>query len=373
MKRVRTATAVIALFGLGAAPAFLLGDAVASDLPTVSVSVDVPTDAVPTVSVPDLPVPDIEPDPSDPTQPVEDAVSGVSDGAGSAVGGGGGGSGLVGGDGSGLPSTGGGGSGALGGVVSDSGLGGSANGGGSKAGRDGRGARGGHHAGRSPRVTSFETRPSRFKTRGDDHRGTKLRYRLTRAGLVRFTVFRLAPSCERVGSFLRKGRRGLNEAWFAGRVNGRPLSPGTYKIVARPLGRARGATESDRFVVVAPSDSVASAEAQPSVCGSGADWGAGSGASGRSDAAALRADPGGSLDPADGGAIPTSVDADPADAGDGAGGVAQFRESSPGVLGGGNDEVPLALVLAFCIAVGSLVPFLAYVGARDLRRRLRGQ
>ena len=45
-----------------------------------------------------------------------------------------------------------------------------------------------------------ETRPPRFKTRGDDHRGTTLRYRLTHAGLVRFTVFRLA-------SHVRAGRR----------------------------------------------------------------------------------------------------------------------------------------------------------------------
>lgn len=316
--------AALGLLGLGALPALALGESSVPPLPSVTtptlpvppLPVPVPTIPAPGVPAPDVPAPDVPDSPELPAAPASDAPSG--DGASESS------------SGSRTPARG-----------------------------EGRG-----------HVTSVETHPPRFKTRGDDHRGTTLRYRLTHAGLVRFTVFRLSPTCERVGSFLRTGQRGLNETRFSGRVDGRPLSPGTYRIEARPVGRGDAATESDRFVVVAPSDSVASASAQPSTC---APSGNGSDATSTGDGdAAVLVGGGGLDDSSDRKSQSAGGDGARDEGGGDEGGVAQFRESSPGVVGG-EDEFPLALVLAFGVAVGSLLAFLVWVGARDLKGRLRSQ
>jgi hypothetical protein len=331
----------LGLLGLGALPALALGESSVPPLPSVTtptlpvppVPVPTPTIPAPDVPAPDVPAPDVPVSPELPAAPASDAPSADSVTSGP------------------VSSTGG----------SPSGDGASESSSGSRAPARGEG-RG--------RVTSVETRPPRFKTRGDDHRGTTLRYRLTHAGLVRFTVFRLAPTCERVGSFLRTGQRGQNETRFSGRVDGRPLSPGTYRIEARPVGRGDAATESDRFVVVAPSESVASASAQPSTCapsGNGSD----ATSTGDGDAAVLVGGRG-SDDSSDRKSRSAGGDYARDEGGGEEGGVAQFRESSPGVVGG-EDEFPLALVLAFAVAVGSLLAFLAWVGARDLKGRLRSQ
>ena len=44
------------------------------------------------------------------------------------------------------------------------------------------------------------------------------------------------PSCERVGSFAVRGRAGINRIPFRGRVRGRPLPDGTYRLRVRPKG-----------------------------------------------------------------------------------------------------------------------------------------
>jgi hypothetical protein len=356
-RRASIAAAALGLLGLGAAPAFLLSDATASGLPSVSV----PSNVVPTVSVPTVTLPAAVPTVPDPTQPVE--VPNVSPGGN-------------GGDGpsltesaSGLAGTASGQSSGDSGAFSAGDGSADTSGGSGSAGRTAERDRREDRARARPRVSSFETRPHRFKTRGDDHRGTTLRYRLSRAGLVRFTVFRLAPTCERVGSFVRMGQRGANETPFSGRVKGRPLPAGTYKIVARPVGRGRASTESDRFVVVAPSDSVGSARAAPSACVPGASGSPED--SGGEHGDAVLAGLGtfdGPTDPDK--SRPAGHGGDAGEAGGDEGAVAQFRESSPGVLGG-SDDVPLPLVLAFCVLLGSLVALLAYFGVRDLTGRLR--
>ena len=348
----------LGLLGLGAVPALALGESSLPPVPSVTtptLPVPVPPVPTPTVPAPDVPAPDVPaPDVPAPDVPAADGPNSPDLPAAPA---------------SDAPSA----DSVTSGPVSSTG--GSPSGDGASESSSGRraAARGGGPGTGRGRVTSVETHPSRFKTRGDDHRGTTLRYRLTRAGLVRFTVFRLSPSCERVGSFRRMGKRGLNETRFSGRVDGRPLSPGTYRIEARPVGRGDAATERDRFVVVAPSDSVASASAQPSTCAP-SESGSDATSTGDRDAAVLMG-AGGSNGSNDGTSRPAGGDGareERGSSGGDEGGVAQFRESSPGVIGV-EDEVALAFLLAFGIVVASLLAFLAYVGARDLMGRLRGQ
>ena len=54
-----------------------------------------------------------------------------------------------------------------------------------------------------------------------------------RAGRVIFTVNQVSPQCFGVGHFSVRARAGLNRVRFAGRVHGRELGPGTYKISIR--------------------------------------------------------------------------------------------------------------------------------------------
>jgi hypothetical protein len=94
--------------------------------------------------------------------------------------------------------------------------------------------------------------------------GTKVTYTLNQAASVRFTVTqaqsgrrgsrgrcvaptrrnRTARRCTRVvtlsGSFTRTGNAGTNTFRFTGRIGGKRLKPGTYKLVATP--KANGQT-----------------------------------------------------------------------------------------------------------------------------------
>ncbi len=66
--------------------------------------------------------------------------------------------------------------------------------------------------------------------------GTTLVFKLSRPATLRFTIVRVYPSCERVGSFAVRGRAGVNRIPFRGRVRGRPLPDGTYRLRVRPKG-----------------------------------------------------------------------------------------------------------------------------------------
>ncbi len=105
--------------------------------------------------------------------------------------------------------------------------------------------------------------------------GTKVSYRLSEAASVRFTVERaragrrvgrrcLAPTranrkrpkCTRftaaAGSFTHSGKPGANSFRFSGRIGGRKLAPGAYRLVAVPTDAAgnRGAAIRRAFTVV---------------------------------------------------------------------------------------------------------------------------
>jgi hypothetical protein len=66
--------------------------------------------------------------------------------------------------------------------------------------------------------------------------GTTLVFKLLRPALLRFTIVRVYPTCERVGSFAVRGRPGVNRVPFRGRLRGRPLPDGTYRLRVRPKG-----------------------------------------------------------------------------------------------------------------------------------------
>jgi hypothetical protein len=116
-------------------------------------------------------------------------------------------------------------------------------------------------------------RPAAFRRAPRSRRraGATVRYRLTTAARVRFTVEREArgrrvrgrcveprrsnrrrPRCVRFvavrGSFTHDGAAGANSLRFSGRVGGRRLSPGRYRLTATPAGGGRAATASFRIV-----------------------------------------------------------------------------------------------------------------------------
>jgi hypothetical protein len=79
-------------------------------------------------------------------------------------------------------------------------------------------------------------------------RQTTLSFVLSRPAVVEFIILRIAPDCRTVGRFRVPGRAGLNRVRFRGRLNGRPLAPGTYRIRARALRGGRALAET-RIVI----------------------------------------------------------------------------------------------------------------------------
>ena len=71
--------------------------------------------------------------------------------------------------------------------------------------------------------------------------GTTLVFTLKKGTVVRFTIVRVYPSCERIGSFRVRAHAGINRVRFRGRLGGRPLAEGTYRVVAQARGQERAA------------------------------------------------------------------------------------------------------------------------------------
>lgn len=85
-----------------------------------------------------------------------------------------------------------------------------------------------------PRVKHFHGSRTWIGTSGKKgRRTTTLTFVLSRPATVVFTVQRLSPDCRTVGHFTVRGHAGLNRVRFAGRVDRRQLSAGTYRITAR--------------------------------------------------------------------------------------------------------------------------------------------
>jgi hypothetical protein len=64
-------------------------------------------------------------------------------------------------------------------------------------------------------------------------------FRLARTTPVSFTVTQVSPVCGVAGKFMVHGHPGVNRVRFNGKVQGRQLAPGTYRIDARTRGSAR--------------------------------------------------------------------------------------------------------------------------------------
>jgi hypothetical protein len=91
-------------------------------------------------------------------------------------------------------------------------------------------------ASRSPaRASRTVVRP------GHKNGGTTLIFRLTRPATLRITIFRVYPSCKRIGSFSVRTHAGVNRVRFRGRMRGRALPPGGYRLVVRARGAERDA------------------------------------------------------------------------------------------------------------------------------------
>jgi hypothetical protein len=134
-----------------------------------------------------------------------------------------------------------------------------------------------------PRITSYRLsntvlRPAPFGASWRAARvriGTNVSFTLSEPGSVRFTVDRSTtgrsvkgkcvkttstnrskPSCKRwavvKGSFKVTGKKGLNKIEFRGRIGGRALSRGRYRLNARETDRAanRSLTRRTAFTVV---------------------------------------------------------------------------------------------------------------------------
>jgi hypothetical protein len=278
------------LLSLGVAPTLALADDPIGGAPSITVP------SVPEPPIPDPPTPPPLPDLPLPDLPVPDPGTGGGDG-GSGGDGNGGSSG-------GSPDAGGivdvvetvidpgSGSGSVGSQAGDAapivGTTSAASATGSSAPSSGRGRRDESRASRTPdprsRATSFDVRPRKFKARGKDrkNRGTTLVFHLTRASLVRFTIYEIWPGCELEGSFLRAGQKGTNRIAFSGRLQGEPLAPGTYRVVVKPVGsNPDRSTQHSTFAIVPPRGSPQETAVQASTCRPAeATYTAGSGATG---------------------------------------------------------------------------------------------
>ena len=124
---------------------------------------------------------------------------------------------------------------AAGGTGSGSGGSGStASGSGSTAsGPAGSAAAGAATSQQGPRVVRLGVSRSWIRSTGRKSRATTLTFVLWKAHRVVFTITQVSPACVGIGHFTVKGHRGVNRIRFRGRVHGRPLHPGTYRISVR--------------------------------------------------------------------------------------------------------------------------------------------
>ncbi|MGZ8794281.1 MAG: hypothetical protein ACXW0F_06535 [Gaiellaceae bacterium] len=87
-------------------------------------------------------------------------------------------------------------------------------------------------------ISRFRTSRKFVLTTGSESaRGVWITFWLSRPGTVVVLVDELAPDCRYVGKFLARGRAGQNSVRFRGRLRGRQLEAGTYRLTAHPRGR----------------------------------------------------------------------------------------------------------------------------------------
>ena len=106
-------------------------------------------------------------------------------------------------------------------------------------------------------LSALKLRPSRFHVKGvrASRRGTRIRYSLSEAATTRFRIERkrtvrrggrrIARFVKLRGSFSHRDRAGANSVRFRGKLRGRALKPGRYRLVAVARDAA-GASSSTR-------------------------------------------------------------------------------------------------------------------------------
>jgi hypothetical protein len=93
-------------------------------------------------------------------------------------------------------------------------------------------------------------RASRWVVRpGRKNGGTVVVFKLPRAALLRLTVVRVFPTCKLMGSFRIRAHAGVNRVPFRGRVRGRALPAGTYRLLVHAEGARAHAAEVTIVVV----------------------------------------------------------------------------------------------------------------------------
>jgi len=104
-------------------------------------------------------------------------------------------------------------------------------------------------------------------------KATTIVFRLARPAVVNFTVVRVFPTCERLGVFRVRAHAGVNRVPFRGRLHGRPLSEGTYRLLVRARGRRADAAAVKIVVLDGPplSRERLRAAREANVCGSATD------------------------------------------------------------------------------------------------------
>jgi hypothetical protein len=143
-------------------------------------------------------------------------------------------------------------------------------------------------------------------------------FRLSRPARLLVTVYGPGPSCQRLATFGRRGRSGVNRLPFSGSLFGRPLAPGRYAIVVEAVRAAERVRIGRVLVVILPRD--------------GREGGSRPLAAPECDGAAIDAFL------ASGGVSELASDSQPpSGAGGGSGGVAGVSEAR----GDGDDESPL--------------------------------
>jgi hypothetical protein len=86
------------------------------------------------------------------------------------------------------------------------------------------------------RVDNLRSSRRWIATTGSKHRRTTtFVFVLSRAGRVLFAVDQVSPACRRMGRFNVAGHAGVNRVRFGGRMHGRQLAPGTYRVSARTV------------------------------------------------------------------------------------------------------------------------------------------
>jgi hypothetical protein len=112
-------------------------------------------------------------------------------------------------------------------------------------------------------------------------RATRITFFLPRAARVVFTVRQVSPVCRAAGHFSYRGHAGFNSVRFNGRLRGRQLEPGTYRVWAR----TRGGRTIPRITIVvvkaaAPTGAELAAARASNVCAGNGGAAGSSGASG---------------------------------------------------------------------------------------------